>query len=198
MPRLSAEDFYELCPGGEIRRWSRAHWGLEDRGLVEFCAPVEPYRDGCPAFGSAPASYLAQMRVNFVVEGFLRRSPDFQLMAPALSGIIQASLQGGPSNGLTVRMRRIPELAGGMASIKVSLISDGSEVARMPIRRPGITTMGTPDPPNLHYLGGLELADWEFATDQDFPGRDDLEYGRQSDRLDVLADCFALDLRIIL
>jgi hypothetical protein len=198
MSRLSAEDFYELSPKGDIRRWSRAHWGLEDRGVVEFCAPVGPYRDGCPPSGAPPGAYIAQLRTNFLVAGFLEHSAAFQLAAPALAGVLQSLLAESPDTaGLAVRLRRTPELGGGVAVIRAGLRRGEVEVARTAIRRPGVRTTGSPDPLGLHYTEGLELADWKFSSDRYFRGRAVLALG-QSRWLDLLAEHFAPDLRELL
>jgi len=200
MPRLSAQDFYELAPDGEVRRWSRAHWGLEDLGIVEFCDPVEPYRDGCPDFGATPAGYLAQLEFNFVVKAFLDHSAAFQLQAPALAGTLQSLLAETPeTSGLAVTLRRSPELAGGIAAIRIDLSRNGAEMARTAIRKPGVTTIGESDPPNLHYEQGLEFADWDFnfSPDAHFRGAAALVAGRPRWQ-DLLTDRFAGDLLALL
>ena len=198
MPRLSAEDFYELSPDGEIRRWSRAHWGFEDRGVVEFCSPVEPYRDGCAPPGPPPPAYIAQLAANFLVGGFLERSAAFQLVAPALAGVLASLLAGSVDTaGLAVRLRRSSELAGGFAAVRVGLIRGEVEVAWTAIRKPGVTTLGAPDPSGLHYAEGLEFADWKFPASRHFQGRETLA-ADQSRWHDLLAEHFAEDLRELL
>ena len=196
MARLSAEDLYELSPIGEIRRWSRAHWGFEDRGLVEFCAPVEPYRDGCPARTrlAPPTDYLAQLRANFTIRNFLDRCSAFQLTAPALAGVLQSLLaeDSGPAD-VVVQLRRTPELAGGLAAIRVSLRWGEVEVAWSAIRRPGVKTMGTPTPSGLHYAEGLEFTDWKFPAARYFRGREVLASGQARWR-ELLAEHFAANL----
>ena len=198
MPRLSAQDFYELSPDGEVRRWSRAHWISGGQGVVEFCDPVEPYFDDCPVFDAPPSSYLAQLGANFLVKDFLARSAAFQALAPALAGTLQSLLAEIPeTSGLGLVLRRSPELAGGIAAIDVSLSRNGAEVAHTAIRKPGVTTMGEPDPPNLHYAQGLEFADWAFSSDRRFRGAEALVAGRARWQ-DLLTDRFTQELRELL
>ena len=86
-----------------------------------------------------------------------------------------------------------------MAAIEVELSRNGVLVAKAAIRKPGITIDGEPDPPNLRYAQGLELADWVFPGNaESFSGRPfrgvEALSGGQSTWQDLLLDRFVLEL----
>jgi len=198
MPGLSAEDFYELAPDGEVRRWSRIHWGDKQRGTLKFCVPVEPYRD-CPAFAAPPSDYPQAAADRFKV--FLGQSSGFQLLAPALAASLRPLLEEDPEiSNLCIVLRRAPhpfDPIDDPLRISVELSRDGFLKAIMSIYKPGGVAPEDFDPPDLHYAEELGFSDWSFDSFHRIPERKALKAMR-SRWQNLLIDRFAADLRELL